>query len=339
MKRKYRSGQVPRRVPWRLPAACLFCLATGLSAPPAEQLPPAPEEAPLESPRKPDADPGGKSDAKLELPEEEIRLEELEPAPPSTGEPGIDQPLPPLTRSDNLLPAVRKFRSLMQTDLQPESRAGLAGLYTERRNRNRFSTTVTGTLFGEVLLTEYASIHLNAPYTRKDEPESAPRERIDNISAGMKFAPGAGPLRPAMGLEIFFASGDETVEIGSHNKGNLETYAGLLYAGEPVSFQGNIRYNTQSNLELNPPPGVKFDRTWFLELGLGFRLDRIEFVLELTRKGRVAPDERSQWSTVLTPGVNFGRRGGFVFSVGAPFTLSRGREYDYGLFLRGEYAW
>lgn len=345
----------------RIAVFLLVCLAssTGLPAQTTEPSRPArPAELPVDGdpPSDNESSPSEKKQPSEQervppeesrLPEEEVELEELEPVRPpgraGPNAPGLppaapyrpDGPLEPLTRSPELLPPARKFRSLTQIDLFPESRLGFQGLYTERRNRNRYSTTGTGSLLAEYRFLDHASIFMAVPYTQKNAPESAPREHGDNLSAGMKFAPGSSALRPAMGFTVYFATGDEELAIGSHNKGNLETYVGFLYAGSMIGFQGSIRYNAQSNLELNPPPGVEFERTWLADLALGIRLDAFEFVLEVTRKGRIAPEEASLWSTVFTPGINIGRDRGFVFSIGVPFTLSRGREYDYGVMLRG----
>ena len=319
--------------------------ASGPPLPGQEELL-APEAAPTQEP----GGPGG-------LPEEEVELEELRPVTPPPGDRKSteensardsywspadararpDGPLEPLTRAPELMGPMRKYRSLLQSDSQPATRVGFQGFYGERRNRNRYSTIGTGTFLAEYALLPYASMYFVAPYTRKDEPESAAREHTDNVSAGMRFAPGNGMLRPAMGFEFFFATGNEDLGIGSHDKGNLETYFGFILARSRFSAQGSLRYNTQSNLELNPPPGEKFERTWLVDLGLGFRLDQFEFVLEATRRGRIAPEENRLWTTVLTPGINIGPRTGrgFVFSVGVPWTLSRAREYDYGILMRG----
>ncbi|TGM96922.1 hypothetical protein [Leptospira yasudae] len=211
----------------------------------------------------------------------------------------------------------------------PEPKDRIAGVFQKQKQESGTAEKeVTNAILQvEKTLSKNISVFASMPYTRIQESGEKTREHLNQQQLGMKFSGGFGDLQAIAGSSYYFATGKERMEIGSERFGNFEVYGGLSFRIGSWFFFTNARWNTQMTPYLKERRGEEFEKVWYFEACISYRVDSLEWLLEATRVIRYDPQKENLYSTIVSPGVLAHLQ---LLSVGisVPITTSRSYEPD-----------
>ena len=188
---------------------------------------------------------------------------------------------------------------------------------------------------GEYTILPNWSIYGELPYSFRDETRSDKTRHLDNLHLGTRAGYKTGNWMPVLGFDIEWATGDpEKTAIGSKELGRLELLLGIDGQLDQLLVAGALRANGQTNKQFREGQNQQFERTYWFELTMGWRLDPVDLLLEYNYKYRNDPEYSAVSQHTLAPGLRWNINSTLHIGLSVPCAISREREWGYAPEIR-----